>query len=176
MFMQYRLNTLGLCLGLTVLMSIGRLQAIGVGENAPNFKLPNVHNIDQWITLEDFTGKWVYVDFWASWCVPCKKSLPLFEKLYQQYKQQGFEVIAVSLDDEPKEAKDFVDKMQLNYKVLLDAKMATSKSFGVIGMPTSFLINPKGEVVWIHQGFKKGDFELIKMRVETALSSQMANK
>lgn len=176
MFKQYRLQLFRVCLGLSLLANFGTLQAITVGEKAPGFKLPSVHNLEQWIALEDVAGKWLYLDFWASWCVPCKKSLPLFEKLYQQNKSQGFEVIAISLDDEPKEAKTFVDKMQLNYKVLLDSKMAISKSFGVIGMPTSFLINPKGEVVWIHQGFKKGDFERIKNQVEYALSSQREKK
>ncbi len=143
--------------------------AVSVGEAAPEFQLSSIRDDNQSINLEKFKGKVLYIDFWASWCGPCKRSLPLMEELYQAHKQEGFEVVAISLDEDPKDAHAFIKNMNITYAAVIDKNMETARKYGVIGMPTSYLINENGVVIWKHQGFKEGDIVSIKSHINKAL-------
>jgi len=120
------------------------------------------------ITLNDYRGQLVYLDFWASWCGPCRKSLPLYETLYQQYKNQGFVVVGVNLDQVEQDALRYIQKLQVSYP-LVKGNGDIAKAFDVKGMPASFLIDRDGKILHKHLGFRTGDEELIKQWIEAAL-------
>ena len=120
----------------------------------PDFKLPTANGE---VTPAQFKGKVVYVDFWASWCKPCKKSFPWLNQLQQKYKDQGLVVLAINLDKEKYLADAFLEKIPANFIVAFDAEGETAKSFNIKGMPSSYLIDRNGFVMGRHSGFREKD-------------------
>ena len=135
--------------------------AVSEGDMAPNFKLRNIET-GKGETLRKYRGKVVYLDFWASWCGPCRTSLPLLNKLRAELKRKGFEVIAVNLDENLDDAKKFLKRFPVDYPVLLDPKGRLPKKYDLPGMPTSYLIDRKGRIQKIHVGFKETDLRDIR--------------
>jgi len=105
------------------------------------------------VRVADYKGKVVLVDFWASWCVPCKTSFPALDALYRQYQARGLEVLAVNLDERRKDADVFLSEHPHTMPVLFDRKGESPVAFGVKGMPTSFVIDRAGIVRFTHTGY-----------------------
>jgi peroxiredoxin len=97
------------------------------------------------ISLKDFRGKIVLLNFWASWCVPCREEMPAMEKLYQEYKQKNFVVLAVAVKDRKQDAVDFVKELKLTYPIALDPEAQVGSLYGAWGLPATYLIGPNGE-------------------------------
>jgi peroxiredoxin len=97
------------------------------------------------LSLKDFRGKVVLLNFWASWCVPCREEMPAMEKLYQEYKQKNFVVLAVAVKDRKQDAIDFVKELKLTYPIALDPEAQVGTLYGAWGLPATYLIGPKGE-------------------------------
>lgn len=116
--------------------------------------------------LAPYSGKWVYVDFWASWCAPCQASFPFMNKLQSQLQKQNFTVVAVNVDEQTSDAKTFLNNNAANFPVIFDNQGKLPEEFGVQAMPTSFLLNPQGEIVWKHQGFLPKDSAHIKQAIQ----------
>lgn len=152
------------------------LMAVEEGVVAPDFTLPGVRENEAAVTLSELRGQIVYVDFWASWCVPCLRSLPEIHTLYEKYQNQGFEVIAITIDDPVEDALDFLDDLAvpLAYRVALDQTAEVMDQYGVVGMPTSFLIDREGIVRKVHKGFRQGDTELLEQALTALLAEQAA--
>ncbi len=104
-------------------------------------------------SLADFKGKVVLVDFWASWCSPCRQSFPWMNKLQQQYQAEGLEVVAINLDQEVELATDFLQEVPAQFTVLLDTDAQLPGEYGVMGMPSSYLIDRNGKIRAQHIGF-----------------------
>ena len=138
--------------------------ALSVGDKAPNFKLKNIET-GKLESLKRYRGKVVYLDFWASWCGPCRQSLPLLNELRRELKRKGFEVLAVNLDEDTKDAQSFLDEFPVVYPVLLDPKGTVPPKYDLPGMPTSFLIDKQGRIQKIHVGFKPKDMKSIRKEV-----------
>lgn len=155
-----------LLLGLTI---AGSVFAIEKGDQAPDFTLPSMSEGAPAISLQELRGKTVYVDFWASWCAPCLRSMPLINALYGKYKDQGFEVVAINVDDPIEDGQDFLLDTPLDYLIAADTDNTVLEQYGVIGMPTSFLIDPDGQVRLVHMGFKEKDIEIIEREVTQLL-------
>lgn len=104
-------------------------------------------------SLTDYQGQVIYLDFWASWCTPCRKSLPWANDLYNELKDQGFTVLAINLDEEKDMATEFLQEVPLDFPVLYDGTGSVSPSYQLMGMPTSFIIDRKGHLRAVHTGF-----------------------
>ena len=142
--------------------------AVSVGDKAPNFKLPNLQT-GKLESIKKYRGKVVYLDFWASWCGPCRQSLPLLNELRKELKRKGFEVVAVNLDEDTADAKAFLKQFPVSYPVLIDPNGKVPEKYELPGMPTSFLIDKRGRVQHIHIGFKPKDMKDIRKQVITLL-------
>ncbi len=120
--------------------------------------------------IDDFKGQLVYLDFWASWCGTCRQSLPILNEIREEFKDKGFEVVAVNVDENLKDALGFLDRYPVSYPVLLDPKGQMPKAYDVKGMPTAYLLDPTGKVIYKHVGFKKKDREKIVELIKKNLS------
>lgn len=97
------------------------------------------------ISLSDFRGKLVFLNFWASWCIPCREEMPQMERLYQQYKGNGFVILAVNVKDVREDAIAFVKELKLTYPTVFDPDGEVGVLYGAWGLPATYLIGPKGE-------------------------------
>lgn len=144
--------------------------AVEEGEQAPDFTLPSIYPDQPPVSLADLAGKTVYVDFWASWCAPCLTSLPLYNELYHKYKDQGLEVVAINVDNPIEDGLYFLEDNPLDFLIPADPDGETAELFAVIGMPSSYLIAPDGEVTLVHMGFRSGDIDLIEEEIQRVLA------
>ncbi len=117
---------------------------------APEFQLPTRNGS---IQLADFRGKLVYVDFWASWCRPCKNSFPWMIEMKKKFRDLPFEVIAINLDKDRALAEEFIASQAINFPVAFDPQAKTAERYGVEGMPSSYLIDPQGHLRIRYTGF-----------------------
>jgi len=97
------------------------------------------------ISLRDFRGKIVMLNFWATWCVPCREEMPAMEKLYQEFKDKNFVILAVAVKDRKQDAIDFVKELKITYPIALDPEAKVGQEYGAWGLPATYLIGPKGE-------------------------------
>lgn len=117
------------------------------------------------MSLSSLRGKVVYVDFWASWCGPCRVSFPQLDELRSELGAQGFEVLAISVDEVESDALQFLSEVPVNYLVVHDGSGATPQAWGILGMPTGYLVDRQGVVRKIHKGYKKSDGEKLRAEV-----------
>jgi cytochrome c biogenesis protein CcmG/thiol:disulfide interchange protein DsbE len=118
---------------------------------APNVTLQSADGSS--VELSTYRGKVLLIDFWASWCLPCKTSFPALDSLYQEYQPRGLEVLAVNLDERRGDAAAFLGVHPHRLTVLFDPKGASPVAFGVKGMPSSFLIDKAGTIRFTHMGY-----------------------
>lgn len=104
------------------------------------------------VSLSDYRGHVVMLNFWATWCPPCRAEMPVIESAYQQYRSQGFIVLAVNNAERADQVSAFVSQFQLTFPVLLDYSSNISQQFGIKGYPTSLFLDPKGNLYATHQG------------------------
>jgi peroxiredoxin len=147
--------------------SINRAHAINPGDLAPGFSLLSAEKKS--VSLSDFSGKVVYLDFWASWCATCRSTLPWMNELQNKFAGENFSVLAVNLDQNPEKAKRIIEELRIQFPILYDAEGKIAKLFQLPAMPTSFLINQKGELVATYLGFRNGDPEQIESSIRHLL-------
>ena len=123
--------------------------------------------------LEELQGKVLYVDFWASWCPPCVRSFPFLNQLEHDLKDQGLQVIGINLDEKVADAKSFLDKFPVDFTIALDADKQCAKDFGVIAMPSSYLIDRKGVIRHVHQGFRADEAKDLRAAIEYLLTEPL---
>ncbi len=116
---------------------------------APNFTLPDTELEE--VSLSDYEGKVVLLDFWATYCKPCEEEIPLFVELYDEYRGQGFEMIGISLDDGLDVVDPFIQRLGVNYTILLAVPGLVQK-YNIPGLPAAFLINRRGRIVKVFDG------------------------
>ncbi len=141
--------------------------AVTEGQPAPTFVLPDQTGAE--IALPALQGKVVYLDFWASWCAPCKESLPFMNELQQKFADRGLAVLAVNLDTNRERAQALMAKVSPQYRVLFDPKGAVAKEYALPTMPTSYIIDRAGVVRVVHPKFTPEDRAAIVAAVESAL-------
>ena len=144
--------------------------AVEEGDTAPIFDLPSIYSDQPAISTASLEGKTVYVDFWASWCAPCLTSLPLYNDMYHKYKDQGLEIVAINVDNPIEDGLDFLEDTPLDFLIPADPDGDAAELFEVIGMPTSYLIQPDGTVTLVHMGFRSGDIDMIEEAIKASLA------
>ncbi|EDN68895.1 thioredoxin family protein [Beggiatoa sp. PS] len=138
-------------------------------QQAPAFTLAGIETP---ITLAQFKGKVVLLDFWASWCGPCRQSFPWMNAMQEKYQAQGFEIIAINVDKERELADQFLKKLPANFTIAFDPEGIVAARYQLEGMPISFIIDGKGIIRQQHLGFHKKDVSsyeagIIKLLRET---------
>ena len=135
---------------------------------APEFTLPT--RTQHEVTLSELRGKVVYVDFWASWCAPCRESFPWMSRMAVRYGSRGLVIVAVNLDKKRESADAFLDKYAAPFTVAFDPAGKTAEAFHVQAMPSSFLIDRSGKVIYSHEGFEPSKSGKIEQKIQEALS------
>lgn len=128
----------------------GTRRAAKVGEPAPDFALPTPDG--ETVRLSDLRGRPVLLNFWATWCPPCKIEMPDIEALYQKYKDQGFTVIAIDQQESPAAVQDYFDEMGLSFQPVIDSTGEVFSLYRVVALPTSYFIDAEGIVRFQHRG------------------------
>ena len=158
----------GFCaIGLAALMtSIGAMADIEVGA-APDFTLKSSSGEN--LRLSEFRGEVVMINFWASWCGPCRQEMPLLEELYSQYKPMGFTILGVNVEEDSTQAKQMLQDAPVNFPVLFDNQSEVSKLYNVVAMPSTVIVDRDGNVRYLHQGYKPGFEEAYQQQVRALI-------
>lgn len=137
--------------GLGLMLCALNASAVDVGEPAPAFQLPAANSPST--ALADFTGKVVLVNFWATWCGPCREEIPALMKMRAELGNQGFEVIGINIDKEREKAAQFAQRLAIDYPVVFDERQDVINQYKVKSMPTSYLVDRDGTVRQVFYGY-----------------------
>jgi thiol-disulfide isomerase/thioredoxin len=122
---------------------------------APSFTLPTRSGTA--LSLSGLKGQVVMLNFWASWCGPCKQEMPLLEQMYKRYSSLGFTLIGINVETDSKAAEQVLAQIPVSFPVLFDRENQVSKLYSVSAMPSSVFIDRQGNLRTLHQGYKPGD-------------------
>ena len=141
--------------------------AVQAGDPAPGFTLPAMDAEAEPIALADYRGKVLYLEFWSSWCAPCRRSMPKLDALRKNWPQEKFEVVGLNLDTSRPDAVRFLERVSIGYPNALDLGGGTARRYGVSALPAAFIINAEGVVERVLKGAQTEDFTLIRSVVES---------
>ena len=144
--------------------------AMPKGNLAPDFSLRS--SSGEVVKLSSFQGKVIYLDFWASWCPPCKLSFPWLNQLDEKYRNKGLVVLGINLDKNPHDAEKFIQLMEPKFQILLDSQGLTPPQYGVPGMPSSYVIGRDGAILSVHSGFKDSIVKEVEEQIVKALETK----
>lgn len=144
--------------------------ALDAGERAPEIGLTDMNG--ERVTMQSLRGKVVLVDFWASWCEPCAEEMPVLERLYQQYREQGFRVVAVSQDRQASNIRTFLQQHRVSFPVVHDANHQVAGRYSPPRMPSSYIIDRQGVVRHVHAGYRSGDARVFEREIRALLSQR----
>jgi peroxiredoxin len=133
------------------------------GQPAPDFTLKSNTNVN--MRLGEMRGEVIMLNFWATWCGPCRQEMPELEKLYNKFKSAGFRVLAINVDTETKNTKNFLSSLNISYPVLFDNQKSVSRQYNIEAMPSSVIIDRDGKIRYIHQGFQPSYVALYEAQI-----------
>jgi peroxiredoxin len=133
------------------------LASVELSQPAPDFTLKTLDGPN--LRLEEYRGQVVLINFWASWCGPCRQEMPILDRLHQRYEDAGFAVLGVNVEGEVAPAKKIVDKSKVTFPVLIDAGQQVSELYDLQAMPSTVVVDRDGVVRYVHRGYKPGDEE-----------------
>ena len=143
--------------------------AIEAGMPAPSLSMQALEDSGAAVTTSGLKGSVVYVDFWASWCAPCRLSMPALDDLYRKNKSRGFAVVGVNKDATPADARRFLAKVPVSFTLVRDGADAAAKGFDVKAMPSGYLIDRKGVVRVVHRGFTPETGAALEKEIDSLL-------
>jgi peroxiredoxin len=164
-------KTLMLVIGALALIFSSNALAAEEGAPAPDFTLKTLDGSN--LKLSEQRGTVILLNFWASWCGPCRTEMPLLDDLYQEYRDYGFTVLGVNLDENRDQADRLLDKIPVTFPVLFDPQNSTSETYGVDAMPTTVLIDRNGVVRHHHRGYKDGYMDKYEDQVKALVLEGM---
>ena len=157
-------------LAISINFTTAQNTGLNIGEKAPELAYKNLKG--EVLKLSELKGKMVLIDFWASWCAPCLRSMPLYNELYSRYKDKGLEILAINVDNPIEDGLDFLADTPLDFLIPSDLDGDVSELFEVIGMPSSYLVDADGTVRLVHMGFRDGDLEVIETAIQASLAER----
>lgn len=137
--------------------------------DAPPFSLPLLQGEGN-ISLADYRGEVVYLSFWASWCVPCREEMPHLQQLWQQHRDEGFQVIGINVDEDAEAARQFAADYGLEFPLVRDPDRAVSQLYRVAGYPSHYVVDRRGKVRFSALGFTEDDSLAVTQEVLTLLA------
>lgn len=146
------------------------LLALAPGDAAPALVLPTAQQGP--IALDALRGKVVYVDFWASWCGPCKRSFPWMAEMQRRYGERGFTVLAVNVDKRRADADRFLQATPAGFPVVFDDSGRTPAAWQVKGMPSSYLVDHAGRILHVESGFRDEQRDAVEAKIRAALAAR----
>lgn len=129
--------------------------AVTIQDTAPDFTLKSLEGSN--LRLEEYRGQVVLINFWASWCGPCRQEMPLLDRLHQRYVDTGFAVLGINVEGEVAPAQELIDKVPVTFPVLIDEGQLVSELYRLEAMPSTVVVDRDGVVRYIHRGYKPGD-------------------
>jgi peroxiredoxin len=138
-----------------------------VGTSAPDFTLSDLKG--NAVTLKQFRGKVVFLDFWAPWCDPCREEFPALDALYRKYHNVGLEVIGIDIDDSEKLVTEFLQKVPVAFTILIDKKGIGRRAYSFRMLPTAFIIGRDGVIRNVHMGFGKEFLQMYEAEITDLL-------
>ena len=148
---------LGVCLVIPV-ADAGTVSGV-----APNFTLKSMSGKN--LKLSEYRGQVVMINFWASWCAPCRQEMPLLEDLYKKYKSLGFTLLGVNVEEDSSTASTLLKSIKVSFPILFDNKNTVSRLYKVSAMPTTVIIDRDGNMRYLHHGYKPGYEEAYQQQV-----------
>lgn len=143
--------------------------AVEVGQVLPSCSADFGQN-QQSLDISAYQGKVVLVDFWATWCGPCLKSMPFFNQLFQQLPDANFQIVAINVDEDGDAARQFLDQHPVDYPIAFDPKGDCPSAFQVKAMPSSYLVDKTGKVRYVHLGYREEDQAVIREKISGLLA------
>ena len=143
---------------LLILLSLFVSTAVTAGQGlgaAPDFSLPDASA--EPVALADFQGQVVLINFWASWCGPCREEMPLLDELSSRYAPLGFTLLGVNVEEDSSAARGFLSGTPVSFPVLYDRENTVSKLYDVIAMPSTVIVDRAGQIRYIHHGYEAGN-------------------
>jgi len=138
-----------------------------VGSPAPSFVLKDLQG--NTVSLSDFKGKVIFLDFWAPWCTPCREELPELDRLYKKHGTDGFEVVGICLDTPTARIATFLQKVPVTFRILMDEEGIAAEAYRFSGVPTGFLIDRNGNIRKQYKGFAKDLLPLYEKEISDLL-------
>ena len=166
--MTYLRNILFLSMAALITLSVA--QSAEVGQKLSACPLTEFSNNNSAVELNNYKGKVIYLDFWASWCPPCAKSFPFLNELHRQYHNEGLRIVAINLDEAPEDADKFLIQYPAEFTLARDLSKQCAEDLGVAAMPSSYLIDRKGIIWHIHLGFRASETQELREKVKQLLA------
>lgn len=141
-----------------------------IGKKAVEFTLPAVNG--ETIALQSLRGKTVLLNFWATWCGPCREELPELARLQEKYRQRGLAVVAVTVDNELENVNSFLKKYDIKLQALWDKRKKTAGAYAVEKMPSSYLIDRNGIIRFIHRGYSPEELKRMEIEIDELLDKR----
>jgi peroxiredoxin len=152
---------------LSMLSGVASVAALERGARAPEIGLSDTRGRS--INVSEYRGKVVLVDFWASWCAPCREELPVLERLYGRYKARGFVVVGVNVDRSVDNMRDFLRRTRLSFPIVHDAQQHVASRYRPPRMPSSYLVDKQGVIRFVHAGFRASDARSLEREIQQLL-------
>ena len=146
------IRKLGMLLGVAVLSAV--VSAAPASGPAPDFEL--VSRDGGRVALSDLQGEVVMINFWATWCGPCRQEMPHLEALYQRYGALGFTLLGVNVEEDPSGAEAWLEETPVSFPVLFDSSNSVTSLYDVVAMPSTVLVDRQGNIRYLHHGYKPG--------------------
>ena len=153
--------------GLAIIAASGLAVADMTGREAPDFALKS--STGENLRLSEYRGEVVMVNFWATWCGPCRQEMPLLEELFSRYERVGFTLLGVNIDDDPRRAMQMAKELGVTFPVVFDDRKEVSRLYDVNAMPVTVLVDKEGRVRHVHHGYKPGYEEKYLTQVRSLL-------
>jgi thiol-disulfide isomerase/thioredoxin len=143
--------------------------ALEAGAPVPDAAVPRLEDPAKAFSLPSLRGSVVYVDFWASWCVPCRLSMPALDALFKQNRERGFTVVGVNKDVAAADARRFLAKVPVTFTLVSDGQDAMARAFDVKAMPSGYLVDRKGVIRKVHRGFTPETADTLAREIDALL-------